>query len=369
MMTTFRASIALALAGVSLAATMASADTIRATSGFGPAHPIAVYNYPVLNEKLKEFTGGAWDLQDTPSGLIAPNEMSAGLRDGVTEFGALLMPYFPAEFPEASLPSELSILGRNNLVVSTAVTEYVATCAECQAEFAANGQVYLGSDATPTYNLLTVQPVRSVADLKGMRIRTGAPLYAGFISELGGEATQIPSSELFESLSQGVISGTFSGNHEIIANRLGDVVKYVTEINEGVFNGAATTTASRLLWDRMGPEERAALARASQYGLTAENFGFNEDAAKAREVPGLEFIPMDETLSAAKAAYNEKHLDAAAQILTDRGVTDAQAKIDRYTALIEKWDALIPDGISQDDLAELRYQEIFAKLDLGAYGG
>lgn len=357
--------ITLALAAL---ATTAAADTIRATSGFGPAHPIAVHIYPELNTRLQEFTGGAWDLQDTPSGLVAPNEMSAALRDGVTEFGALLMPYFPAEFPEAALPSEVSILGRTNLVVSSAVTEYIATCAECQAEFAANGQVYLGSDATPPYNLLTVTPVRTADDVKGLRIRTGSPLYAGLVAALGGEAAQIPSSELFESLSQGVISGTFSANHEIIANRLGDVVKYVTEMEEGMFNGAASTTASMMLWDRMDPETRGALARASQYGLAAGLVGFNEDAAKAREVAGLEFIPMDDTLKAAKAAYNEQLLAKAAQVLTERGVTDAQAKIDRYAALVEKWDGLIPDGITAADLGELRYQEIFSKLDMNAYG-
>lgn len=367
-MTKSRMLAGLMLTGAMAAANMAHADTIRATSGFGPAHPIAVFIYPEVNEKLQEYTGGAWSLQDTPSGLIAPNEMSAGLRDGVTEFGTLLMPYFPAEFPEAALPSDLSILGRDNLVVSSAVTEYLVTCAECQAEFAANGQVYLGSDATPPYNLLTVTPVRSVADLKGMRIRTGARLYAGFVAAMAGESVQIPSSELFESLSQGVISGTFSGDHEIIANRLGDVIRYVTEVNQGVFNGAASTTASRLLWDRMSGDEREALARASQHGLVAGLFGFNADAEKARTLETLEFIPMDDSLAAAKAAYNEELLGNVAQLLTDRGVTDAQAKVDRYTALIEKWEGLITEGTTAEELAELRHAEIFGKIDMNAYG-
>lgn len=351
-----------------LGCTAASADTIRATSGFGPAHPIAVSIYPEINTRLQEFTNGAWDLRDTPAGLVAPHEMSTGLRDGVTEFGALLMPYFPAEFPEAALPSELSILGRDNLVVSTAVTEYVATCAECQAEFAANSQVYLGSDATPPYNLLTTVPVRTADDLTGLRIRTGAPLYAGFVDALGGEAAQIPSSELFESLSQGVIAGTLSANHEIIAQRLGDIVTYVTEIEEGIFNGAASATASRLLWDRMNPDERAALARASQHGLVVGAYGFNADAEAAREVAGIEFIPMDETLAAAKEAYNAAYLARVPEILASRGVTDAQAKIDRYIALVEKWEGLITEGMTAEELAELRYGEIFGKLDLGSYG-
>ncbi|PLX39129.1 MAG: C4-dicarboxylate ABC transporter substrate-binding protein [Hyphomicrobiales bacterium] len=359
----------LALAGaIAVAGSAANADTIRATSGFGAAHVLATDVYPEFNVRLKEFTDGRWDLQDTPSGLVAPNEMSAALRDGVSEMGTLLMPYFPAEFPEAALPSELSIIGSSNLAISSAVTEYIATCAECQAEFQRNGQVYLGTDATPTYNILSSKPVRSIEDMKGLRIRTGAPLYAAFVEMLGGTATQIPSSELFESLSQGIIDGTMSANHEIIANRLGDVVKYVTEVNEGVFNGAADATVSKLLWDRMSVEDRAALARASQYGTVKGLYAFMRDAKAAREVEGIEFIQMDEGLAAAKKKFNDAQIAKAADILTKRGVTDAQAKVDRYIALVEKWEGLVNDGMPYEELAELRYKEIFSKVDMGSYG-
>lgn len=359
----------LAFASAMMAACLpAGADTIRATSGFGAAHVLATDAYPEIAARLRAFTDGRWDLQDTPSGLVAPNEMSSGLRDGVTEMGTLLMPYFPAEFPEAALPSELSIVGSNSQAISSAVTEYVATCTECQAEFTRNGQVYLGTDATPPYNLLTTKPVRSVDDLKGLRIRTGAPIYASFIAEMGGQATQIPSSQLFESLSQGVIDGTFSGNHEIIANRLGDVVSYVTEIQEGVFNGAADATVSNLLWMRMSVEDREALARASQFGTTKGTDAFVRDAAAARDVEGIEFIAMDDSIAAAKKTFNDAHLAKAAEILTERGVTDAQAKIDRYIALVEKWETLITDDMSYEDIAELRYTEIFSKIDMSQYG-
>lgn len=353
---------------VAAASTVANADTIRATSGFGPSHVLATDVYPEFDLRLREFTDGRWDLQDTPSGLVAPNEMSAGLSNGVTEMGTLLMPYFPAEFPEAALPSELSIVGSSNLAISSAVTEYIATCDECLAEFSANGQVYLGTDATPTYNILSTKPIRSLDDVRGLRIRTGAPLYAGFIEALGGEATQIPSSELFESLSQGVIDGTMSANHEIIANRLGDVIKYVTEVDEGVFNGAADATVSRLLWDRMSTEDRTALARAAQYGTSKGLFAFLRDADAARNVQGIEFIEMDDSLAAAKATYNEERLAGAAAILTERGVTDAQAKVDRYIELVAKWEALITDEMTYEELAELRYSEIFAHFDMNSYG-
>ena len=142
----------------------------------------------------------------------------------------------------------------------------------------------------------------------------------------------------------------------------------MTEIEEGVFNGAAAGGVGGLLWMRMSEEDRQALARATQYGIAKGLVGFLEDAEKARAVEGIEFIAPDDTLLAAKEAYNEERLAAAADILTERGVEDAQAKIDRYKALIEKWEGLVSTDMSYEDLAELRYEEIFSKIDLNNYG-
>jgi len=359
--------IAATLIACSLAAT-ASADTIRATSAFGPNHAIAKSVYPTIFSKLEELTEGRWTGQDTPSGLVAPNEMSTGLRDGVTEFGPLLMPYFIAEYPDSALVSELSMLGSSGQVISAAVTEYVATCAPCQAEFARNGQVYLGSDTTPLYQLLSTKPVKSIDDMKGLKIRSGSPFYAAYIEAMGGVAVQMPSSELFESLSQGVIDATFSSPHEVIANRLGDVIGYVTELNQGVFNGAAVATASKMLWDRMDDADRHALAAASQYGLVAGIAGFEDQIQEVKDQKLVEFMEPDQALIDARDTFNADRLAGAAKILEERGVTDAQAKIDRYKALIDKWEGLITPGMTADEIGALRDQEIWSKVDYASYG-
>ncbi|MBT9385054.1 C4-dicarboxylate TRAP transporter substrate-binding protein [Pseudooceanicola sp. CBS1P-1] len=362
------AATVLACSVAALAAASAQADTIRATSGFGPNHAIAKDVYPAMFAKLSELTDGRWKGRDTPSGLVAPNEMSTGLRDGVTDFGPLLMPYFIADYPESAMMSELSMLGSSAQVVSAAVTEYVVTCAPCQAEFKRNGQVYLGSDATPLYDILSTKPVKTLEDMKGLKIRSGSPFYAAFIEKTGGAPVQMPSSELFESLSQGVIDATFSSPHEVIANRLGDVVDYVTEIEEGVFNGAATTTASKMLWDRMSAEDRGALATASQYGLVAGVDGFGKQIEEVRAEKLVTFIAPDQSLIDARDSFNAERLANAATILEGRGVTDAQAKIDRYKALIDKWEGLITPEMTPDELAALRTKEIWSKIDLASYG-
>lgn len=362
------------LAGAAAAALLsgfAKADTIRATSGFGPSHVLATDVYPELFEKLSEFTDGRWSGQDTPSGLVAPNEMNSGLRDGVTEMGALLLPYFVADYPESGLPSELSILGTDLRAVSSAVTEYIVTCEDCLAEFARNGQVYLGSDATPPYDFLSNVAIRTAGDVKGVRIRTGSPLYTSFVEALGGVPVQMQASELFEGLSQGVLDATFSSTPELINARLADVVKFVTEINEGRFNGAAITNVSAILWQRMAPEDRQALARAAQYAIAVGLTGWQQSAEEARKIAkeqGIEYLEPDASLLEARKTFNEKHLAEAASILESRGVTDAAAKIERYKALVEKWDELVKNVKTADELAELRYKEIFSKLDYDSFG-
>ncbi|AUH32665.1 C4-dicarboxylate TRAP transporter substrate-binding protein [Paracoccus tegillarcae] len=353
---------------ISMLAVTASAETIRATTGFGPSHAQAKVFYPEMFKRLTELTDGRWDGQDTPSGLVAPNEMSTALRDGVTDMGVLLLPYFIAEYPESAMMSELSMLGKTPGAVASAVTEYIVTCEPCQTEFSRNGQVYLGSDTTPLYQLLSTKPVKSLADMQGLKIRSGSPFYAAYIENVGGVAVQMPSSELFEGLSQGVIEATFSSPHEVIANRLGDVVDYVTVVDEGLFNSAAGMTASKLLWDRMDAADRKAFVSAAQYGSAMGMASFDEQIAEVKAGDEVEFIIPDDEVIANRDAFNEQRLAEAGEILESRGVTDAQAKVDRYVALIEKWDGLVTAETTPEELAALRDQEIWANVDLESYG-
>jgi TRAP-type transport system periplasmic protein len=362
------------LAGAAAAAGLAGAagaDTIRATSGFGPAHVLATDAYPLIFQKLEEFTDGAWTGQDTPSGLVAPNEMNAALRDGVSELGAVVLPYFAADFPESMLPSELSIFGTNNLAISSAVTEYIVTCPECLEEFSRAGQVYLGSDSTTPYNFLSTTPMQSVGEVQGKRIRTGSPVYSNFVESIGGVPVQMAANELFEGLSQGVLDATFSSTSELINARLVDVVTHVTDLELGVFNSAAVNNASALLWQRMEPEARAALARAAQYGISDALFAWQETTERAREegeAAGIAFVEPDASLTDAAASFREKHRDAAVGILEGRGVTDAAEKVARYQELVDKWHGLVEGVTNPEELAELRYREIWSDVDFAAYG-
>lgn len=367
-------SFSLGAIGVALAigaSTVAHADTIRATSGLGPSHVMATDVYPKLFEKLGEFTDGRWDGRDTPSGLVSLKEMNSALRDGVSEMGVVIMPYFAADYPESSLVNDLGVLGKNNLVISAAATEYVLTCPECLAEFSNSGQVFLGGDSTPTYNFLSTKRIETAEDAAGVRFRTASPVYAAFVESLGGIPVQLSASELFEGLSQGVLEATVSSSADLINARLFEVVKTVTEVEQGVFAGAAITNASKLLWMRMDETDRAALARAAQYGIAEGLFAWVATVEEARKVAteaGVEFVTPDASLKAAQESFTADFLANLPGTLEGRGVSDAQAKIDRFVALVAKWEGLVDGVDTPEAYAELRYNELWANIDYSQFG-
>lgn len=352
-------------------ATTGFADTIRATSSFGPSHVLATDGYPALFNKMNELTDGRWTGNDTPSGLLAPNEMNTGLRDGVSDMGPIILPYFAADYPESGMVGEMSMIGTDNRAISSAVTEYIATCAECLAEFAANGQIFLGSDATTNYQFLSTAEINNLDDLKGLRIRTAGALFTRFVKSMGAEPVQMPASELFEALNSGVIDATYSSVGDLKNAQLYDVVKFVTLVDKGVFNAAAMTNASMMLWDRMSIEDRAALAHASQYAQSIGVYSWIDTAAAARakaEELGITFVEPDAAFAAAADKIRDAHMASVAETLTKRGVTNADDKVARYASLLSKWEDLVAGVSTAEELAELRQAEIWSKVDFATYG-
>ncbi|QFT60872.1 hypothetical protein FIU94_18710 (plasmid) [Sulfitobacter sp. THAF37] len=72
---------------------------------------------------------------------------------------------------------------------------------------------------------------------------------------------------------------------------------------------------------------------------------------------------------AKREAFIEDYLSNADTLLEEKGIENAAPKIDRYKALVAKWEKLIAEnGTDRDTLAELRYREIWSQVDMTAYG-
>jgi TRAP-type C4-dicarboxylate transport system substrate-binding protein len=196
-----------------LAATAASAQTtLRYAVGFPTG--AAPESARVYAEAVKKYTDNTVQLKVFDLSLLNLAEMSSGLGQGIADIGYVLTPYTPAEFPHVNMASELSMLlalqndpsGKAGMAFAGAIAEFIFTqCAECNTDFARQGQVYTGTGGSSPYMLLCTKPIRTAADLKGARLRAGGAAWARWARQVGATPVSMPGNEIFEAMKQKVV--------------------------------------------------------------------------------------------------------------------------------------------------------------------
>lgn len=365
--------LTLGLVAVLAASTVAAeARDLRLTPGAPPVHP-AHKMYEALAENLPKETDGKFTGTILGPEVVNIGGMKAALQSSVTEIGNFLPLYYSADVPNSALMGDLAFLGQNSHVMGAAMTEYVVTCGDCQAEYRKAGVVYGGSGSSDPYVLLTTKPVRTAEDLKGLRLRSGGSPFARFAEYVGASPVSMPVSETFESISQGVIDGTMASANDMLAYRLVDLVKYVTELPLGTYHATSNFTIGAKLWDGMSVEERKGVMRAANLGnpVMTEVWGV-ESPAKARAAgkeAGIEFIEADQSLLDVRAAFIEQDLESLSALAKKQyGIDDAAEKIARFKELVTKWEGLLEGKSGVAEVAAVVQAEVWDKVDYETYG-
>lgn len=74
----------------------------------------------------------------------------------------------------------------------------------------------------------TSKPIRSAADLQGVKMRTiDSPLQIEMVKYLGGNPTPVAWGELYTALATGVVEGTKNGMSDIVGKKMHEHLKYV----------------------------------------------------------------------------------------------------------------------------------------------
>jgi TRAP-type C4-dicarboxylate transport system substrate-binding protein len=372
---TMRHAFAFAAAlGLGLAAA-ADARDLRVAPGAPPAHPANSHLYSGLVEFLPEESGGAMTATLLGPEVVGLTQMKDALQTGLVDVGNLLPLYYPAELPNFALAGELSLSGTDPHAMGAALTEYTVNCASCQEEMSALGFVYLGSGSSDPYVILSTKPIGSVADLAGMRFRSGGAPFSRWAENFGAVPVAIGVGETFEAAMQGTIDGSIASIGDLLSFRLVELVKQVTAVPLGTYFSTSNFATAKSTWEDMSVEERGALMRAANRANAAFTnrwgYEFPEIAAAAAREAGITFVDAEPEFVEASRAFAEADRETAAAISAERfGMTDAAERIAEFMALVEKWQA-ISDEVNHDPaaMAERVYEEVWSKVDLATYGG
>jgi TRAP-type C4-dicarboxylate transport system substrate-binding protein len=314
--------------------------------------------------------------------LLNLSEIPDGLRDGIVGMGNVVTAYKPAEYSEFNLIANLSMLATLGDVgevpaaaMSGAVMEYTLfDCPECLAQFKAQNQVFLGSASTSPYILLCREPVKTLADLAGKKLRSGAANFGRWAEHVDGVKVSLPGNEIYDALSQGVVDCAMLSVTTLIEASHIDVTKALLfGVPGGVFAGLADNAVNRDVWQGLTDAEREVLIKGTA-GLVADIVMYQrETELKAIELAkekGLEIAYADDETMADYEAFVKDDLSVIAQEMsTQYGIADTDAKIATASALIEKWIGLTKDIGSGDvdALSEIYWTELLSKLDPSTY--
>lgn len=212
-------------------------------------------------EQVEKATDGRVKVEFTATSLGAPPRQFDLVRDGIADLAMGVHGYTPDRFVLPQV-AELPFLSDSAEALSAALWRvHVATFAP-KDEY--KGARLLGLMTHGPGSLWSPKaPIRSLADLKGLKVRAGGGMQNDIVSRLGAAVVSAPAPQTYEILSRGVADATLFTNDAVGSFGLGKLLKYNTRVPGGLFNSTFFVVANEAKWNALSPQDRAAVERAS----------------------------------------------------------------------------------------------------------
>jgi TRAP-type C4-dicarboxylate transport system substrate-binding protein len=302
-------------------------------ANFPPAPTFPCVQMERWAKEVEKRTKGAVKVQTFPGGTLLPaKNIFDGVIAGTADIGNFAMSYQPGRFvisEAVDLPLGFSSARSASLTLLDLIEKYKAK------EFA--DVKILTLFTCPPANIMTREPVKTLADLKGKELRV-AGTQADIIKLLGGIPVAMPQSDTPEALQKGVVKGHVSSMEVLkdfnyaaytanatIANLW--VVSFGVVMNKAKW--AALPEDVKKLFDDMKREQALWTGKyVDDHVVESLNWSKEKYKLQIWELPAAEKAQIPKTLSPLIDAYVKKV--NAAGLPGDQILKDVTALKDKY---------------------------------------
>ena len=219
-------------------------------------------------------------------------EILTMVSQGAVESGGTAPGYFPAQIPFMAAPNSLIMTQEKaeqaHIIAHTLMNEIPAM----QEEARQNGVYPLFWHALNPYYLVCRAPVRTLADLKGKKLRSWGEDIPRAIQAAGAVPVTVFPAELYESLQRGFVDCSPYPLDTAVSLKLHEVAKYVTFMNFGAISGWPQFYNLKV-WESWPEETKKLFKEVAEDAKKLELKWLADADAKARETmkaAGVEFI-------------------------------------------------------------------------------
>lgn len=311
-----------------------------------------------------------WKL--VPGGQLAdPKGTFQAVQDGLMHGGLGISTYVPNLIPSVNAVYSTVVFGDDTVGASAAALETVTlNCPSCIEELKKINAIAASAWNSSPYQLACTAPIRSLADLKGKRVRaTGGN--AELMTMLGATPVAATLVEAVGLLQRGGLDCQFGVHAWLKIFGYADFAKNVIDYPLGL-TGPAVNIWNRETILKLTPDQQKSFLRNMARVSAGMSIGFFvkennemlEDIKKTKNVQVM--APTDgaawgEIAKKYDAAQRAKNIDDARKF----GVKDPEAIINAYEKNREKWGKIAKDaGDDIDKMAAAIQREVYDKVDL-----
>lgn len=209
-----------------------------------------------LKKDLEEKSKGRLRVTIHPGGALAPAAVHyENIVAGAFDIGWTLQGYTPGRFPLSSIV-ELPFLWPSAQDATRVTWQLFQETPALQNEY--RDVKVLGIWTHDLGQLYTTgKPVRTLDDLRGLKIRAPGPVQTTMLRTLGAVPVTMPAGEVYDSLERGVVDGLVMGLSAVKSFRLDNIVKHATLAN--FYVASMILAMNQQSYKRLSAEDRALL--------------------------------------------------------------------------------------------------------------
>lgn len=257
---------------------MAQEVTLRLHQFLPPQASIPAEAITPWAEKVEAESDGRIEVQLYPSMQLggSPDSLFGQAQDGVVDIVWTVLGYTPGRFPKSEVFELPFLMSTSAEETSAAFYNYVME--NSADEFESVHVIALHTHGPGLFH--TKDPIESLEDLQGMKIRGGSRIISSMLAQLGAEPVGMPVPQTTEALSRGVIDGTTVPWEVTPSLRISELVTNHTDFSgdHGLYTQTFGFVMNRGTYESL-PDDLKAVIDANSGLETSKMFGRVMDEA------------------------------------------------------------------------------------------
>lgn len=250
------AALALALSVVSHPTAAADAVVLKFGSFVSPKSITNEVSVPAFIKEVEAASEGTLKIEHFPGGTLGSNPATQLklVEDGVLDSAEVVASYTPGRFRELDM-FELPFIFNNTQ--EAGLTAWALYEKRLLSGF--DNLVLLGIAEVGPYTLHARKDISTLANVSGMKIRAGGPIFGETIKAMGAiPVGGMPATQIAENISRGVLDATLMDGGNLFNFRIADAARYHV-VNIQLGNIAVMFPLNKAKYDSLPSKAKAAL--------------------------------------------------------------------------------------------------------------